>query len=356
MANLVQDPREYLPFLRNLRALPAPHVQRYAIDDHLGRRDKALRHLAGAGESKFAQALEYTEQYSLYDTALELWKNTERYEEVLTQYGGWLFERREWNEAAAVFVEAGQAKKAMLSYERALEWQLLFEFAVRNGTEEEEVKGIAKRVAQDLSSKKRFVEAARVVLDYVQDLEEAVTLFTLGNAFSEARRIAAKSPSLLDEVIKPAIIDERSHLGEELSEMRDQLERQYARLLELRKRRVEEPDAFFGDNSAALADVDVMTDAGTEFTKFTRYTIAPTTISKTSTKCVGFHSFVCVYVLLLISQQTNVQIQAKTGAQGWLRKKRHSRRRRVSGQECREACRPLRECSRRSAYLTATSL
>jgi len=43
-----QDPREYLPFLRELRALPQ-YYQRFKIDDHLKRRDKALRNLSLAG-------------------------------------------------------------------------------------------------------------------------------------------------------------------------------------------------------------------------------------------------------------------------------------------------------------------
>lgn len=43
-----QDPREYLPFLRELRALPQ-YYQRFKIDDHLKRRAKALLNLSLAG-------------------------------------------------------------------------------------------------------------------------------------------------------------------------------------------------------------------------------------------------------------------------------------------------------------------
>ena len=45
----MQDPREYLPFLRELRALDT-FYERFRIDDHLKRREKALRnlHLAGS--------------------------------------------------------------------------------------------------------------------------------------------------------------------------------------------------------------------------------------------------------------------------------------------------------------------
>lgn len=46
-----QDPREYLPFLRELRALDE-HYQRFRIDDHLKRYEKALQHLADAGQNR----------------------------------------------------------------------------------------------------------------------------------------------------------------------------------------------------------------------------------------------------------------------------------------------------------------
>lgn len=44
-----QDPREYLPFLRELRALET-FYQRFKIDDHLRRYPKALHNLSLAGK------------------------------------------------------------------------------------------------------------------------------------------------------------------------------------------------------------------------------------------------------------------------------------------------------------------
>jgi len=42
--NFTQDPKEYLPFLRELRALDKDN-QRFRIDDHLERWERALGHL-----------------------------------------------------------------------------------------------------------------------------------------------------------------------------------------------------------------------------------------------------------------------------------------------------------------------
>jgi elongator complex protein 1 len=45
----IQDPREYLPFLRELRAFET-FYQRFRINDYLGRRELALANLKLAGE------------------------------------------------------------------------------------------------------------------------------------------------------------------------------------------------------------------------------------------------------------------------------------------------------------------
>jgi len=42
---------------------------------------------------------------------------------------------------------------------------------------------------EDLSSKKRYTEAARVLLDYSKDIREGVIALVSGNAFSEAGRV-----------------------------------------------------------------------------------------------------------------------------------------------------------------------
>lgn len=45
-------------------------------------------------------------------------------------------------------------------------------------------------------SKKRYLEAARVFIDYAGDVRQAVIALVQGNEFSEARRIVSVSKSL----------------------------------------------------------------------------------------------------------------------------------------------------------------
>ena len=53
-------------------------------------------------------------------------------------------------------------------------------------------------ITEDLSAKKRYQEAARVLLDYAQDVREAVIALVQGNQFSEARSVVRISLSTSD--------------------------------------------------------------------------------------------------------------------------------------------------------------
>ena len=46
---------------------------------------------------------------------------------------------------------------------------------------------------------------------------------------------------LLEDIIEPAVLEARNQITEDLSEMREQLQKQVARLRELRIKKVEEP-------------------------------------------------------------------------------------------------------------------
>ncbi|KAL1719857.1 IKI3 family-domain-containing protein [Schizophyllum commune] len=278
------DPREYLPFLRELRALDT-YYQRFRIDDHLRRYTSALKNLSLAGPERFDEAITYVERYQLYDDALRIWKGTDRYKTVLTVYGDWLFERRELRDATAAFLEAGDDAKAMQAMEKALDWENLFDLALRNKIEDTVLVDMAYRVAEGLVSKKKYADAGRVLLDHAHDVREAVIALVQGNLFSNARRVITlhNRPELLEDIVRPGALESRAQIEEDIGEMREQIRKQVNRVRELRVKKVEEPDAFYGEE-ANLHNVDIMTDVSMPATAFTRYTAAPSTSSKASKK------------------------------------------------------------------------
>jgi len=102
----------------------------------------------------------------------------------------------------------------MIAYEKSLQWQEVFEIVVSEGLNVDEREEIARRVAgktfgslsfflrssfifvflDDLATKQRYVEAARVLFDYADDVNEGVASLVRGGAWSEARRIVCISP------------------------------------------------------------------------------------------------------------------------------------------------------------------
>jgi elongator complex protein 1 len=112
----VQDPKEYLPFLRELRALDK-YEQRFRIDDQLERRGSALRNLAEAGPSRWQDASSYMARYELFEDGFRLYAQDEENlpvslvynvfdifkadnQVVHDLYGDYLYDRREFADAA----------------------------------------------------------------------------------------------------------------------------------------------------------------------------------------------------------------------------------------------------------------
>ena len=122
-------------------------------------------------------------------------------------------------------------------------------------------------MADELSSKKRYAEAAAVFLDYAEDVRQAVIAYVEGNFFADARRIvsplflvsAAENitdflpsqislhamPELMKEIIYPGALETKSQLEEDLGEMKSQLSKQVARVRELRVKKIEQPGTGF---------------------------------------------------------------------------------------------------------------
>ncbi|KLT46470.1 IkappaB kinase complex, IKAP component [Cutaneotrichosporon oleaginosum] len=283
-----KDPKEYLPFLRELRALDK-HEQRFRIDDHLGRRESALRNLHAAGSSRFDDAASYLSRYELWDEAFRLY-NAEELRTVQDLYGDYLYDRREFHDAAISYALGGKREKALKAYEKAHAWRELFTLARELDTPPDAIASMVERVSDYLASRGRHAEAGQVLIDYAEDVDGAVEVLCRGAEFAEAYRHASRHarPDLVDDVITPALEEAQEALVETLEEMDEQLDKELRRLDELRNIRRTDPDEFYlVENDVELENVDVATNATTVATAFTRYTVAPTTAFSQSTRMTG---------------------------------------------------------------------
>ncbi|ORY20535.1 putative Pol II transcription elongation factor [Naematelia encephala] len=284
-----KDPKEYLPFLRELRALDK-WEQRFRIDDHLGRRASALGNLKQAGPERFDEAASYLARYELYDEAFKLYADDEEHLIVINDlYGDYLYDRRDFTEAAIAYSFAGKPDKAMKAYEKAHSWRELFTLALEQKIPQDKLLEMCTRVTDHLSSRGASLEASRVLVEYAKDVDSAIEVLCRGSQFAEAYRLASlhDRSELVGDVIEPALLDTQEALAEVFEEMEGQLDKEMARLKDLRVIRETDPDTFYiVDNEPALEGVDVATNATTTASAFTRYTVAPTVFSQ-STKITG---------------------------------------------------------------------
>ncbi|GMK55839.1 hypothetical protein CspeluHIS016_0208950 [Cutaneotrichosporon spelunceum] len=284
-----KDPKEYLPFLRELRALDT-HEQRFRIDDHLGRRESALRNLHAGGPSRFDDAASYLSRYELWDEAFNLYADTEELNTVRDLYGDYLYDRRDFHDAAISYTLGGRREKALKAYEKAHAWREVFTLARELDTPPDVIASMVERISDYLSSRGRHAEAGQVLVDYAEDVDAAVDVLSRGGEFAEAYRLASRHarPDLVDDFITPALEEAEETLTETFDEMDEQLNKELRRLDDLRHIRRTDPDAFYlVENDVELENVDVATNATTVATAFTRYTVAPTTVFSQSTRMTG---------------------------------------------------------------------
>lgn len=238
-----KDPKEYLPFLRELRALNT-WEQRFRIDDHLSRRASALQNLQQAGPSRFEDASSYLARYELYDEAFKLYADDqERLPAIYDLYGDYLYDRRDFDEAATVYTLARKPEKTCKAYEKAHAWRELFTLALQQKMPKQSILELCERVTDHLSSRGKHLEAARVFIDYSEDVDSAVDVLCRGTEFSEAYRTATlhSRSDLVKRVIHPGLETALESLMEMFEEMENQLDEESARLVALRKVREDDP-------------------------------------------------------------------------------------------------------------------
>ncbi|KAJ9102595.1 hypothetical protein QFC21_002996 [Naganishia friedmannii] len=280
-----KDPKEYLPFLRELRELDK-HYQKFRIDDYLERREKALESLKAGGEERFEAAIAYTAKYDLYKKALELWATeSEEVKAIYDIYGDYLFDQREYYDAALAYLLGDKPHRAINAYEKAHAWRELFALASKQKIEGSELEDICDRVSEYLSSHSRHLEAAQIALDYQKNVDQAVHTLCRGSQFGEAFRLIAlhSKESLIEKEVYPGLEDAHEQLVDVYDEMEGQLDKEVFRVAELLQKMVDDPESFFMiESEPAMENVDVMTEATTAVTGFTRYTVAQTAITGTS--------------------------------------------------------------------------
>ena len=289
-----KDPREYLPYLQSLQDMQSLR-QKFTIDDDLKRYGKALGHLHAMGA--FDELKLYMAKHELYSEAIELYRyDNSKLSELMRLYADYLSGRNRYKEAGIAYEYIFDYASAYEAYRAVSMWQECLANAALVPLPSSELSTVAEDLANSLQEAKDFASAARIHLDYLEDLAGAASLLCKGYQFAEATRLVAsrQKPDLLRSVIDPGLIEASASMTEMLAEMKSQLSAQVPRLRELRQKKAEDPMAFLdgaeggdGDvpDNISLAPTDASTSGGTFMTRYTNRstgTLATNATRKTS--------------------------------------------------------------------------
>lgn len=285
-----KDPKEYLPFLRNLQGMSVLR-RMYSIDSYLGRFKKALRHLCDLGA--LDEVKDYTIKHGLYPEALDFYRYREdKLREIMRLYADFLQQTGKFKEAGVTYEYLNDYTSASEAFRQAHLWKESLSCATLIPLPQPQLRSLAQTLADTLSESKDFFSAATIHLDYLADIATAGRIFCKGYFFADALRIVGihQRSDLLEPVIDTGLVEGMASMTELLADCKSQLNAQIPRIRELRTKKAEDPLAFFDGDVNGGADIPdnvslVTTDASTVGgTLLTRYTNQTGTVGTNATR------------------------------------------------------------------------
>ena len=224
-SNSQKDPKEYIPFLNGLTKLDENYMK-YSIDVHLKRYESALEHVAKE-PSRFDECMNLIRSHDLYAKALKLFeKDSEQYKEVARIYGEFLLKKRLYQEAGIMFHRSDSLREALNAYKLAGSWQEVIITSTQMKLSVAELQVLYKELVERLKSDKKYEEAAYILINYLQDFEEAVISLCNGKHWTDAVRIAHSSNclDLIESRVKSSVYEYADHLMSQIQKNKQEFE------------------------------------------------------------------------------------------------------------------------------------
>ncbi|XP_046853969.1 putative elongator complex protein 1 [Xenia sp. Carnegie-2017] len=244
-----KDPKEYLPFLNNLRKLEE-NYQKFSIDKYLKRYSNALQHIAKCGSERFSEGLELIKEHNLYKEALRLFSGSE-YKTIAVSYGEYLMDRKKYEEAGVVLFRCGDYGNALRAFQKAGNWRQVFSLATgKLRSSREELLSLARSMAGYLKENNRLDEAAVVLIDYADDHESAIECLIEGRYWNEALRQIYKYDrvDIIETDVQPALQQVQETMLSSLLAKKDDFQKYLTRLNIVRTEKEKRQMDLINDN------------------------------------------------------------------------------------------------------------
>lgn len=231
-----RDPKEFLPQLHALEALPEP-LRRCRIDVMLGRHRRAIRGLAAMADHR-QELLGLVEGRGLHALALqELPQGSEVKAAVCESYARVLAAKGRPGEAAIMFERAGEYAAALETYRQAGEWRMALVAAARLGLAKERLVELCHGLAAELKGRGQHAQAATLYEEHLGAEEEAVACLAAAGAWLDGLRLAHKHSrqDLIETNILPALQQAADAMKADITELTETLASQAGRLAVVRQ-------------------------------------------------------------------------------------------------------------------------
>ncbi|KAK1284983.1 Elongator complex protein 1 [Acorus calamus] len=282
--NSQKDPKEFLPFLRELEKL-SPVIMQYTIDLRLRRYESALKHIASAGEAyeEDCRNLIKTKPH-LFPLALQLFNDPGKRNQVLEDWGDHLHGEKCFEDAATTYLCCSSLQKALKAYRDGGYWRGVLTVAglLEFGTDD--VLQLANELCEELQALGKPAEAAKIALDYCGDIASSVGYYVIACEWEEALRISYmhKREDLVSEV-KNAATECANARVSEYEEGLEKVGKYVARYLAVRQRRLALAAKLkLEERSINDIDDDTVSEASSSFSGMSAYTMGTVKGSGTS--------------------------------------------------------------------------
>ncbi|XP_015608261.1 putative elongator complex protein 1 [Cephus cinctus] len=262
-----KDPKEYIPLLNGLKNLEENYMK-YSIDKHLKRYESALKHISKIPE-KFNECIELIRNHRLYVQALKLFdKNSEEYKDVAKLFGEYLLGQKKYREAAIMFCRSDNLQSALNAYKFAGNWQEAIIIATRLKLNITDLHILYEDLVSKLKDDRRYVEAAEILINHLQNIEDTVATLCEGKKWSNAMRIAYSNQrkDLIETHVKPGVQEHADYLLSQINKYKEDFEKHTNRLNVVRAEKAAKQmhlidgDEWDHEAAAARGDSDLFSD------------------------------------------------------------------------------------------------
>ena len=177
-------------------------------------------------------------------------------------YGDYLVTKKYFEDAALIY-EAGQLNiEAISAWEQAGHWAFCLSLAKSVIKIPNEYSHLCRRLVDKLKEMRRFKESAQVLVEHLQDPEEAVLSLIEGQLWHDALHLIyiQQRPDLYETNLKPALIEAADEMLANLDKKQEVFDEHLKRLEEVVVMKEKLAEGNFEETDINIEDVDMYSD------------------------------------------------------------------------------------------------